>query len=146
MTYSVQCQFPTPTASAAGWGWDSTIAPDFAIAADLNPGSSAVLQTGQLDPTKVTPSSTNIQLMGANSPNHRQQGQNVLYGDFHVEWMPSCFAGCTHTAGTATWQDNIYAARQSSTPVNGGQETNLGTTTTAMPWDRFDSILLPTGS
>lgn len=144
MTYSVECPFPTATASAAGWGWDSTILPDYAIAADLNPGQNAP-QPGQLTPVAVTPSSTFLQMKGANSVNHKQEGQNVLYGDFHVEWMTNCFAGCQHTAGGATWGDNIYAARNTSTATN-GPETVLGTTTKAMPWDRFDSILLPTGS
>lgn len=143
MTYSVECPFPTATASAAGWGWDSTILPDYAIAADLNPGQNAP-QPGQLTPVAVTPSSTFLQMKGANSVNHKQEGQNVLYGDFHVEWMTNCFAGCQHTAGSATWGDNIYAARAVGDTT--GQESILGTTTTALPFDRFDSILLPTGS
>lgn len=146
MTYSIECQFPTATALAGGWKWNAAIAPDYAIAADLNPGANPTLQTGQANgPTDVTPSSSRIQMMGANSMNHLQEGQNVMYGDFHVEWMPSCFAGSQQGSGSTTWQDNIYAARNTSAST--GAETVLGTTAaSAMPYDQYDSILLPTGS
>ena len=148
LSYSVECQFPTATALAGGWKWNAAIAPDYAIAADLNPGAAPNVQPGQaMGPTAVSPSSSRTQLMGANSPNHLQEGQNVMYGDFHVDWYPTCYAGVQEGSGSNTWQDNIYAARNSS--QSNGQETVLGSSSSAakaMPYDRFDSILLPTGS
>lgn len=151
MSYSLECPFPTPSALAANWGWDATLPPDYAIGADLNPGSKPFLQsTGQLPPDKVDPNPASpsgaVALMGANSTNHKQQGQNVLYADFHVEWVSNCFAGCQRSSSSGgTYQDNIYAAKQSSDPATGLQ-SNLGNAQTAMPFDRFDSILLPTAS
>ena len=91
MSYSVECQFPSTTALAANWGWDASLAPDYAIAADLNPGQTPVVGIAA-NPTTVKVDSPTNDLKYANSPNHKQQGQNVLYADFHVEWMSTCFA------------------------------------------------------
>jgi hypothetical protein len=83
-------------------------------------------------------------MMGGNSPNHLQEGQNVMFGDFHVEWFPSPFAGSTQGIGTNTWQDNIYTANGTA-----GAQTYNGTNAPnasgkLCPIDRFDTILLPT--
>jgi prepilin-type N-terminal cleavage/methylation domain-containing protein len=142
VSYSIECPFPSSTALSGGWKWNAAIAPDYAIAADINPGSLATLQPGQVQVQAVTPGSSRIAMMGGNSPNHLQEGQNVMYGDFHVEWFPSCFAGSTQGIGTSTWQDNIYTANSAS-----GSATYNGTnspTNDKSPVDRFDTILLPT--
>lgn len=146
LSYSVECQFPTTTALSANWGWDASLAPDYAIAADLNPGSSP--PGGVAGPDKVHVSDGSSVLMGANSPNHKREGQNVLYADFHVEWMSTCFAGAQHStpsANSVTWQDNIYAARSAAGDPT-VPEGVLSNTQNAAPYDRLDSILLPTGS
>lgn len=146
MSYSVECQFPSRTALASNWGWDASMAPDYAIAADLNPGQSPAGQTA-MNPSKAQLTKTPAaQLMYANSPNHKWQGQNVLYADFHVEWMTSCFAGSPHTAGSMVWQDNIYSARSAPATDPDQPESVLGTGSGAAPFDRLDSVLLPTGS
>jgi prepilin-type N-terminal cleavage/methylation domain-containing protein len=153
MTYSLECPFPSTTALAANWSWDASIAPDYAIGADLNPGSTAVGTPTTAYPNELPPdkldilsaaSNSTTTMMGGNSFNHKQQGQNVLYGDYHVEWMSNCFAGCQRNANGVTYQDNIYSAK--ATGDTGARQSNLGTTQSAMPYDRFDSILLPTGS
>jgi hypothetical protein len=142
VTYSIESPFPSSTALSGGWKWNAAIAPDYAIAADINPGGSATLQPGQAQVQAITPGSSRIAMMGGNSPNHLQEGQNVMFGDFHVEWFPSCFAGSTQGTGTNTWQDNIYTANSSS-----GSANYVGTNSPnndKSPVDRFDTILLPT--
>ena len=71
---------------------------DYAIAADVNPG---VNTTTKSDPKKVNTSSASkdIQLF-TNSSNHQRQGQNVLFGDGHVDFQQTAFCGVD--------QDNIY--------------------------------------
>ena len=70
----------------------------------------------------------------ANSFNHQQEGQNVLFGDGHVEWLSDPFCGTQH--------DNIYTA--------GGPEIKADERTkaviTASPVSGTDSILLPTAT
>jgi prepilin-type N-terminal cleavage/methylation domain-containing protein len=145
LSYSFENPYPTATALAAGWKWNAALAPDYAIAADINPGLPATLPTGQQSLTAVTPSSSRIQMMGANSPNHLQEGQNVMFGDFHVEWYPSCFAGSQQGSASNTWQDNIYTWNSTANSVtyNG---TNSPNSASACPIDRFDTIMLPTAA
>lgn len=135
LSYSIESPFPSDNARLGGWRWNATLAADYAIAADINPGINAVIDPGQVNVNTVTPSSTAWQMKGANSPNHKLEGQNVLYGDGHVEWQPTVFAGCTITYGGVSWQDNIYTANNSSMQTAAG---------TKKPYDRFDSVLLPT--
>jgi len=75
-------------------------------------------------------------MQGANSPNHLQEGQNVLYGEGHVDWQPSPFCGSTEGTGTNTWGDNIYAARP--TPLQFSSKGKSG-----MSIDQFDSVMYP---
>jgi prepilin-type N-terminal cleavage/methylation domain-containing protein len=136
LSYSMENPFPTTTALSVGWKWNAAIAPDYAIAADINPGSIAAptLQPGQANYKTVTFTSSRIAMQGANSPNHLQEGQNVMYGDFHVEWQTSPFAGSTIGTGTSTYGDNIYGARTSATKT---------TSQRGAPFDQFDSVMYP---
>ena len=144
LSYSIECPFPSSTALSGGWKWNAAIAPDYAIAADINPGGNPVLQPGQFSVQSIDNNSSRIAMMGGNSPNHLQEGQNVMFGDFHVEWYPSCFAGAQQGSGTNTWQDNIYTANKTagSTTYAGQQSPS----TAQCPIDRFDTILLPVAS
>ena len=147
LSYSFECMFPSATALAGGWKWNAAIAPDYAIAADINPGNKALPLPGQTNstpPSSVTPSSSRSEMMGANSPNHLQEGQNVMYGDFHVEWYPSCFAGSQLGSGSATFQDNIYTQNTSDKGTYDGKHAISGTG--CVPYDRFDTVLVPTAT
>ena len=124
LSYSMQVPFPSKSAVTAGFKWNAATAPDFATAADINPGTPA-LQT-------VTPSTPRAQMIAANSPNHDWDGQNVLYGDGHVEWFTSPFAGASRSVGGSVYQDNIY------TYGMGATQGIIGP-----PQDELDSILLP---
>ncbi|HEY2586985.1 MAG TPA: DUF1559 domain-containing protein [Tepidisphaeraceae bacterium] len=146
LSYSIENMFPSGTALAGGWKWNAAIAPDYAIAADINPGNTPPPVPGTttvVSPATVQPTSSRTQMMGANSPNHLQEGQNVMYGDFHVEWYPSCFAGSQIGSGTNTYQDNIYTAENQSSSGTGYAGNNPVNQGSAAPYDRFDTILLP---
>lgn len=123
LSYSMQVPFPTKAATADGFRWDAAVAPDFAVMADVNPGTPALLT--------ITPASTRQQTFAANSPNHAREGQNVAYGDFHVEWQVTPFAGATRGTGAASFADNIYTYGADSSGIGGP------------PQDHLDSILLP---
>ena len=77
-------------------------------------------------------------IVGANSRNHRGQGQNVLYGDGHVDWQPTPFGGpyCSPSS-TLNFRDNIYTG-------GGTQGSGGAADTSAFPADQYDSVLLPT--
>jgi prepilin-type N-terminal cleavage/methylation domain-containing protein len=148
LSYSMACPFPSSTALSTGWKWNASLSPDYAIASDIAPGAIAAatgLQAGQLTYKAVLPNSSRVQMQGANSPNHLQEGQNVMYGDFHVEWQSTPFCGAQVGAGTGVFQDNIFTA-------NNALSSTLLTTSTNSPeiapghgpYDRFDTYMLPT--
>jgi prepilin-type processing-associated H-X9-DG protein len=120
--YSYQNPFASKDAIERGFQMKNPDA-TFAVAADINPGGDAE--------TSVTINSTADKMKAANSPNHQQDGQNVLYGDGHAEWQSNPFCGSSH--------DNIYTA--------GGPElTEPGRATAVIAASSVsptDSILLP---
>jgi prepilin-type processing-associated H-X9-DG protein len=75
--------------------------------------------------------------MKANSPNHAGDGQNVLYGDGHVDWVPTVFAGCPRPVSGAP-RDNIYAFG----PDVNAAAPSAGSYGAAR--DQYDSVILPT--
>jgi len=97
--------------------WTSAMSADFAIAADLNPGTA-----GGDDVTKPTIMSSAKDMRFANSSNHDKDGQNILYGDGHVSWENNPFIGVN--------RENIYTTGDGRI--------------VASPVDVNDSILLPT--
>jgi prepilin-type N-terminal cleavage/methylation domain-containing protein/prepilin-type processing-associated H-X9-DG protein len=112
---------PYPKTGVIDYRLSNKLRADFAVAADRNPGVS-----GKNDdvyaPTLGSPTSI---MKKANSPNHEQDGQNVLYGDGHVAWQQTPFCGVQ--------QDNIYTAKNGVAPK-----------VEYSPADATDSILLPT--
>jgi len=64
-----------------------------------------------------------------NSNNHDRDGQNVLYGEGHVEFQPTPFVGIQ--------KDNIYTVKTSAT-------VTTSSACTGSPFNDADSILLPT--
>ena len=142
LSYSFNCMFPSATALTSQWVWDSTLSSDFALAADINPGN-----TGGFQPTNsitsVTHSSSTRDMQAGNSNNHKNKGQNVLYGDYHVSWQASPYCGTPLTGAAIPFQDNIYTARTANTGSGAAiEQGNLGAS--SLPWDLQDSYLLPT--
>jgi len=143
LTYSVQVMFPNNTASLSGFRWNNTLAADFAIAGDMNPGTTGG-SGSQLD-NVVAPdhSAPRTLMMAGNSNNHKKDGQNVLYGDGHVEFQSSPYSGSFRD--DVGYRDNIFTADNARGQSGSGVSHDKGfVSTTAFPQDQFDSVLLPT--
>jgi prepilin-type N-terminal cleavage/methylation domain-containing protein len=145
MCYSFNCPFPGTTALTTQWVWDSTLSSDFALAADINPGNTGgylPVVGGTVVGNKViavTHTSSTRDMQSGNSNNHKNKGQNVLYGDYHVEWQASPFCGPPLTNATnVPFKDNIYTGRSANNDET-GQVLN-----TRFPVDALDCYLLPT--
>jgi prepilin-type N-terminal cleavage/methylation domain-containing protein/prepilin-type processing-associated H-X9-DG protein len=127
VSYSYQNPYPTVTAIGSGWKLNNAISAEYAVASDINPGS-----TGNNDNVRaVNVSSSAKDMKLGNSNNHDEDGQNVLYGDGHVEWQQNPFVGVQ--------RDNIFTAVQSYTAGNPTDATEQ----LRSPYDANDSILLP---
>ena len=109
-----------------GYRWNSTLGAEFAIAADVNPGVG-----DGYDVTAVTDQSSARDMARANSPNHQGAGQNVLYGDGHVEFQQNPFCG--------TKRDHIYTVAGNAN----GVPTPTSKTVVGSPSWAGDSVLLP---
>jgi len=147
VSYSYNCGFPSSAAIAGGYKWNNTLSSDFAMASDVNPGGiSATLPTpsGQTG-SPITSNSTDAAALQqvANSPNHKFQGQNVLYGDGHVEFQQSQWCGSYRGATTgASARDAIFTNGTQTTA--GGLYSGSGAS--SLPVDIYDSLLLPTAT
>lgn len=97
---------------------------EFALAADLAPSPEASMS--------VTLRSSRDALQQANSPNHDGEGQNVLYGDGHVEFAQNPFVGAD--------RDHIYTFGPSGNDNPDSPGEGVHGFITSMK----DSILLPT--
>jgi hypothetical protein len=92
LSYSVQNPYGTPAVVGMGWKWNNTMNPEFVLMADMNPGTESLLKLNAMSPQR--------DMRTGNSPNHRRDGQNVLYAAGHVEFHNNPFAGVQ--------RDNIY--------------------------------------
>jgi prepilin-type N-terminal cleavage/methylation domain-containing protein len=99
---------------------NKVLKPDFAIAADFNPGDGG--PSGDPDDVMQTdPKAPSARIRQGNSRNHKKKGQNVLYADGRVAWTETLFCGVL--------QDNIFAS-ESVNPDFGPDHAD-------------DSVLLP---
>ena len=126
LSYSYQNPYPNERAIELGFKLNNSISAEFAVASDMNPGAVG----GNKNVLGVTPTSGAQQMKMANSGNHDGDGQNVLYGDGHVEFQQNPFVGVQ--------RENIFTARTGEKP---DPKTEL---IVASPYDANDSILLPT--
>ena len=105
--------YASPFSAAPGYRLNSDhLKPDFAVVADKNPGTA-----GGDDATGPAYDAGPFELARANSNNHRQAGQNVLYADGHVQFQGTPYGG----VGAGHVRDNIYSALL-ATPLPEGQE------------------------
>ena len=133
LTYSYITPFQTTAAATAGMRFNTSfLNADFAVGADINPGT--VGGTPSDDVVNPLPDDSRKVMMNANSNNHNGDGQNVLYGDGHVEFSASPWCGALRVAGH---RDNIYT--RGTTAANGSGDT----VDLQGPADQYDSYLLP---
>jgi len=135
LSYSFANPYPDTNAVNAGYRWNSTLGAEFCVGGDLNPGKPAANpQYDVTAPRETSPASTQQK---ANSPNHQAAGENLLFGDGHVEFVQNPFAG--------TKRDNVYG--QAAAPGDGSQSyTSVAPTkgSGATPKWAGDSVLIPT--
>lgn len=124
LSYSYQNPYPSKAAVADGFKWSNSFGESFALASDFNPGTE--------DLVKLTPDSGEKQMKRGNSPNHNRAGQNVMYGDGHVEFHATPFAGVN--------RDNIFTFG----PSGSKNREKGGDGIVGSPTSSEDSILLPT--
>jgi prepilin-type N-terminal cleavage/methylation domain-containing protein/prepilin-type processing-associated H-X9-DG protein len=123
ISYSYQNPYPGTSAIGAGFKLNNAIGAEFAVAADMNPGT-----TNGDNIILPTSTSSAKDMKFANTNNHDKDGQNILYGDGHVAWESNPYVGVN--------RDNIYSAATNST---GGQSSLIG----QGPYDANDSCLFP---
>jgi prepilin-type N-terminal cleavage/methylation domain-containing protein/prepilin-type processing-associated H-X9-DG protein len=142
LSYSYENPYADTVAIGTGWKLNNSISAEYAVAADINPGPNSTGVAGT-DFTGVNASSSAKDMKKANSGNHDQDGQNVLYGDGHVEWQQNPFCGIN--------RDCIYTRSKAGTPntstdADGGSAAGGAMTagsTFSGPVDSNDSVLLP---
>lgn len=128
LAYSYQNPFANTTALSAGFRFNNSMTAEFALAADINPGTTGTNDNATVPET----TSSSRETRQGNSNNHDEDGQNVLYADGHVEFVNQPFVGVQ--------RDNIYTARFNTTTTLAGANV----TTTNSPYDAMDTVLLPT--
>jgi prepilin-type processing-associated H-X9-DG protein len=132
LSYSYQNPYPDTNAVSSGFKLNNSLSAEFAVAADKNPG----VVTGSVNLLNVTSTSSARDMRLANSKNHDGDGQNVLYGDGHVDFMTTVFCGVQ--------RDNIYARRANSTGLL-SNTTNGTSGAFGSSYDAADNVLLPPG-
>jgi prepilin-type N-terminal cleavage/methylation domain-containing protein/prepilin-type processing-associated H-X9-DG protein len=132
-SYSLANPYPTTTAVNNGYRWNSTLGAEFAVAADINPGND-----NGYNVSVATELSSAKDMQKANSPNHQGAGENVLYGDGHVEFQQNPFCG--------TKRDCIYTNSGSTDGSATTSKTDPAQVANQAPTWAGDSVLLPTGN
>jgi prepilin-type N-terminal cleavage/methylation domain-containing protein/prepilin-type processing-associated H-X9-DG protein len=131
LSYSYANPYPTATAIGSGYKLNNSLTPDFAVAADINPGVTG----SNNNVTGVRTNSSASDMKNGNSNNHGGDGQNVLYGDGHVEFQNNPFCGVQ--------KDNIFTQSDATAPKF--VPTNYTSTNVVeSPTNANDSVLLPT--
>jgi prepilin-type N-terminal cleavage/methylation domain-containing protein/prepilin-type processing-associated H-X9-DG protein len=128
LSYSYANPYPDTGALGSGFKMVEGLEPTFAVAADINPGT--VGSSNNDNVLAPNTSSSGSSMRQGNSNNHGKDGQNVLYGDGHVEFQNNIFCG--------TDRDNIYTRGGSTWDTDGTQDL------VGSPYTANDSVLLPT--
>jgi prepilin-type processing-associated H-X9-DG protein/prepilin-type N-terminal cleavage/methylation domain-containing protein len=132
LSYSIANPYPSRKAIDRGYKWNNSIEDRFVLMADMNPGTFAAADvtpaTGPRDERADA-----LTMRRANSLNHGQDGQNVLFADGHVEFARTPFCG--------RQRDHIYTVSAS----DDGSKTTGPDIADSPVW-AGDSVLLPTAA
>ncbi len=132
MNYSMAAPFPAAAGINNRFLWTDDISPRFALVSDINPGT----RGGGTPPNNVVGprhTDTTSKLAAGNSNNHQNKGQNVVFGDMHVEFATTPYCGEVHKKTGVP--DNIFTAGAGE----GGTCDQK-----SYPVDAQDSVMLPT--
>lgn len=144
LSYGYANPYVSSTAMSRGFRMVLGGNPEFAIMADMGPGRSGTTDNVYKS-NNENASSADLKVM--NSNNHGKEGQNIMYGDGHVSWEATPFAGVR--------KNNVYAADSDYLPSD---NTYVGTNRTfdgasrpgtaggVIPIDGVDSVCLPMSS
>ena len=148
LSYGYTNPFPTPRGLMDGYKLVQSMAPTFAIMADIGPGV-----TGGGDNVYHSTSTmlSSHDLPRLNSSNHAKEGQNVLYGDGHVEFVQTAFAGDhgnniyvadlpATNGSTFDYTTRVYMNTALEPAVDDG---TLPGQKDAKPVSQMDSVILP---
>ena len=126
LSYSYQDPYPEAGAIGAGFKLNNSISAEFAVGSDINPG------TAGTDDNVLYPNNTSSakDMKQANSNNHDGDGQNVLFGDGHVEFLQNPFVGVQ--------RDNIFTRQTTNSQVSDSWANTLKGS-----FNANDSVLLP---
>jgi len=125
LSYGFANPYVTQSVADAGFLWTTSMSSEFAVAADMGPKSDELVQ--------LRSDSPRVRITKANSPNHDGDGQNVLYGDGHVEFQQSPLVGVNG--------DNIYSVGEAKKPTAPSTIVRVGS-----PAGPNDSVILPASS
>jgi len=119
LSYSYANPYANSAAVGGGYKLAQGMAPDFAVMADINPGTAGAGNTV----TAVRSTSSSTDTKAGNTNNHDRDGQNVLYTDGHVEFQTNPFVGisrdCIYTVSdegiaTPTYTSNVMVGSPKS--------------------------------
>jgi len=140
LSYSYENPFASSTAISNGWQLKNPDA-TYAICSDINPGTSVPNGVSGKNVTSILTNDASSNMRMGNSPNHQQDGQNVLFGDGHAEWENNPFCGTQHDNIFTGFGDRTTSPNSSSYPFISGGSCTKGTGSS--PYDALDSCLLP---
>jgi prepilin-type N-terminal cleavage/methylation domain-containing protein/prepilin-type processing-associated H-X9-DG protein len=126
LSYGMANPYPDTNAVNNGYRLNATTGAEFAVGADINPGAA-----DGYDPQLPDVTSSAAAMKKANTRNHNGDGQNVLYGDGHVEFQQNPFCGVK--------RDNIYTISGST---DGSKPKGTGIEGGSPKW-AGDSVILP---
>lgn len=147
LSYGYTNPFPTAKALSEGYKLVQSMSPTFALMADIGPG---VNGSGDNAYRTANVNASSAEQAYMNSNNHSKEGQNVLFGDGHVEFVNSAFAGLRG--------DNIYVPDTQTNPGASGEDFNTrvyqntgvlpvvagnAADVDAKPFTATDSVILP---
>lgn len=121
--------YAAPFGATPDYRLTDTLKSGFVLMADAGPGGAAAT---------VARTAPAVDFAVANSPLHRRAGQNVLYSEGTVLWMPTPYCGQN--------QDNIYTVRGdrgSTQPTSQPADDRGATDPQILPTAHDDTFLLP---
>jgi prepilin-type N-terminal cleavage/methylation domain-containing protein/prepilin-type processing-associated H-X9-DG protein len=126
LSYSYQDPYPDSSAIGGGFKLNNSISAEFAVGSDINPGTTGT------DDNVLFPNNTSSakDMKNGNSNNHDGDGQNVLFGDGHVEFLQNPFVGVQ--------RDNIFTRQTTNSQVSDTWQNTLKGS-----FNANDSVLLP---